>query len=71
MAAFMDRPGYGHRGGNCFGYRCIQVFDEELFDLFHHDLVKVKITGAPKKVSELMHIAQKAVGDKKKITSIK
>src|SRR5882757_6665361 len=50
---------------------CIQVFDEELFDLFHHDLVKVQSIGSPKQISALMRIAQKAVGDKKKITSIK
>ena len=50
---------------------CIQVFDEELFNLFHHDLVKVQVAGTPKPVSELMSIAQKTLGKKKPVTSIK
>lgn len=50
---------------------CIQVFDEELFDVFHHDLVKVQSAGTPKQVSELMAIAQKTLGKKKPVTSIK
>lgn len=50
---------------------CIQVFDEELFDLFHHDLVKVERTGLARPVSELMRIAQKAEGKKRPITDIK
>jgi uncharacterized iron-regulated membrane protein len=50
---------------------CIQVFDEELFDLFHHDLVKVQRNGPQRPVSELMTIAQKTLGKKKPITSIK
>jgi uncharacterized iron-regulated membrane protein len=50
---------------------CIQVFDEELFDVFHHDLVKVQSAGTPKQVSDLMVIAQKTLGKKKPVTSIK
>ena len=50
---------------------CIQVFDEELFELFHHDLVNVKETGPAKPVSELLMIAQKAVGKKKPVTNIR
>ncbi|WP_183564268.1 PepSY-associated TM helix domain-containing protein [Mucilaginibacter sp. SP1R1] len=50
---------------------CIQVFDEELFNLFHRDLVKVEKTGSTKPVSELLAIAQKAVGKKKPVTDIK
>lgn len=50
---------------------CIQVFDEELFDLFHHDLVKVEIKGPVKPVSELFTVAQKAIGKKKPLTDLK
>ncbi|MDN3549963.1 PepSY-associated TM helix domain-containing protein [Mucilaginibacter aquaedulcis] len=50
---------------------CIQVFDEELFSLFHHDLVKVQQTGPARPVSELLAVAQKAVGKKKQMTDLK
>lgn len=50
---------------------CMQVFDEELFALFHRDLVHVKETGTIRPVSELLQIAQKAIGKNKKITDIR
>ena len=50
---------------------CIQVFDEELFALFHKDLVEVKRTGLPRPVSELLAIAQKVEGKTRLINSIK
>lgn len=50
---------------------CIQVFDEELFALFHKNLVEVNRTGPPKPVSELLAIAQKVEGKTRPITSIK
>lgn len=50
---------------------CIQVFDEELFEAFHHDLITVTPTGPTKPVAELMLIAQQAVGVRKPITDVK
>ncbi len=50
---------------------CIQVFDEELFEYFHHDLVTVTPTGPERPVAELMQAAQKAVGKKKLITDVR
>ncbi|TWR29597.1 PepSY domain-containing protein [Mucilaginibacter pallidiroseus] len=50
---------------------CIQVFDEELFDLVHKDLVEVKRTGPARPVSELLRIAQNAVGESQPINSFK
>lgn len=50
---------------------CIQVFDEELFALFHKNLVEVNRTGSPKPVSELLAIAQKVEGKTRPINSIK
>ena len=50
---------------------CIQVFDEELFSLFHKNLVEVSETGPVKPVSELLLIAQKAEGKSKPINSFK
>jgi uncharacterized iron-regulated membrane protein len=50
---------------------CIQVFDEELFDFFHQDLVRVTKFGPARPVSELLQKAQKIVGPKKEITDIR
>lgn len=50
---------------------CIQVFDEELFECLHHDLIDVTPTGPTKPLAELMQAAQKAVGKKKLITDIR
>ncbi len=50
---------------------CILVFEDELFEAVHHDLVEVKQTGPARPVSELLAIAQKALGTKKKITDIR
>jgi uncharacterized iron-regulated membrane protein len=50
---------------------CIQVFDEELFEAFHHNLVTVSPTGPARPVAELMQAAQQAVGNKKSITDIR
>jgi uncharacterized iron-regulated membrane protein len=50
---------------------CLLVFDEELFTFFHKDLVKVQVAPATKPISELVVIAQKAVGPKKKISNVK
>lgn len=50
---------------------CIQVFDEELFALFHRDLVHVNKTGPVRPVAELLQTAQKAIGKKKEITDIR
>lgn len=50
---------------------CIQVFDEELFEAFHHHLVTVTPTGPARPVAELMQAAQQAVGKKKVITDVR
>ncbi len=50
---------------------CIQVFDEELFEAFHHDLITVTPTGPTKPVAELMQAAQQAVGSNKPITDVR
>ncbi|QTE39771.1 PepSY-associated TM helix domain-containing protein [Mucilaginibacter gossypii] len=50
---------------------CLQVFDEELFAFFHRDLIVVNKTGPARPVSELLSIAQKAVGAKKEITDLR
>jgi uncharacterized iron-regulated membrane protein len=50
---------------------CIQVFDEEFFEYFHHDLVTANKTGPARPVSELLKVAQKALGGKKEITDIR
>lgn len=47
------------------------IFDEELFDVFHGDIVTVKETGQYKPVSELLSVVQLAIGEKKQITAIK
>lgn len=49
---------------------CILVFEDELYDAVHHDLVEVKQTGPAKPVSELLAIAQKKLGKKKPISDI-
>jgi uncharacterized iron-regulated membrane protein len=50
---------------------CIQVFDEELFEYFHRDIVTVIPAGQTRPVTELMQAAQQAVGKKKPITDIR
>jgi uncharacterized iron-regulated membrane protein len=50
---------------------CVLVFEDELFDFFYSDLVKVKETGPVRPVSELLFIAQKKLGNKKPITDIR
>lgn len=50
---------------------CMQVFDEELFEYFHHDIVTVTQTGHTRPVTELMQAAQQAVGQRKPITDIR
>jgi uncharacterized iron-regulated membrane protein len=50
---------------------CFQVFDEELFEYFHRNIVTVTPTGHTKPVTELMQTAQQAVGLRKPITDIR
>ncbi|RFZ81141.1 PepSY domain-containing protein [Mucilaginibacter terrenus] len=50
---------------------CVLVFEDELFDLFHHNLVHVKETGPSRPVSQLLLTAQQAVGKSKSITDIR
>lgn len=50
---------------------CIYVFDEEIFDQIHKDLVYVEKTGPARPVSELLANAQKAVGNAKELSSVK
>ncbi|GAA4911967.1 PepSY-associated TM helix domain-containing protein [Mucilaginibacter defluvii] len=50
---------------------CILVFEDELFDTFHRDLIEVKQTGPARPVSELLAIAQKKLGNKKPVTDIR
>lgn len=50
---------------------CIMVFEDELFDFFHSDLIEVKETGPVRPVSELLFIAQKELGSKKPVTDIR
>lgn len=50
---------------------CILVFEDELFDLVHRDIVEVKQTGPARPVSELLVIAQKKLGKKKPVTDIR
>jgi uncharacterized iron-regulated membrane protein len=50
---------------------CIQVFDEELFEYFHRNIVTVTPTGHIRPVTELIQAAQQAVGKKKPITDIR
>ena len=50
---------------------CIYVFNEEIFDRVHHDIVYVQETGTAKPLSELLLTAQKAVGSKKELSNVK
>lgn len=50
---------------------CVLVFEDELFDFFHRDLIEVKQTGQPKAVSELMAIAQQTLGKNKPVTDVR
>lgn len=50
---------------------CILVFDQELFDFFHQDLVYVHEAGPVRPVSELLGNAQKVIGPEKPITDIR
>ncbi|WP_129716180.1 PepSY domain-containing protein [Pedobacter sp. SYP-B3415] len=50
---------------------CILVFEEELFNTFHRDLVRVKQTGPARPVSELLVIAKNKLGLKKPVTDIR
>ncbi|MCC8407424.1 PepSY domain-containing protein [Mucilaginibacter sp. UR6-1] len=50
---------------------CILVFEDELFDTFHRDLVEVKQTGPARPVSELLVIAQAKLGKKKPVSDIR
>ncbi|MCJ8208697.1 PepSY domain-containing protein [Mucilaginibacter sp. RS28] len=50
---------------------CILVFEDELFDLFHKDLVYVNKTGPARPVSELLKNVKKVTGPKKDITDIR
>lgn len=50
---------------------CILVFEDELFDFFHSDLIEVKETGPARPVSELLFTAQKKLGKEKPITDIR
>jgi uncharacterized iron-regulated membrane protein len=49
---------------------CILVFEDELFEAFHHDLIEVKASGPAKPVSALLKLVQKHVGNKT-ITDVK
>jgi len=50
---------------------CIYVFNEEIFNRVHHNIVYVRKTGPAKPVSELLSLAQRAVGPKKVLSSVK
>jgi len=50
---------------------CIYVFNEEIFDAVHQDIVYVQKTGRPKPVSELLVNAQQAVGPGKVLSNVK
>ncbi|MDT3403073.1 PepSY-associated TM helix domain-containing protein [Mucilaginibacter terrae] len=49
---------------------CILVFEDELFDYFHRDIIEVTETGPARPVSELLATVQKHVG-KKGITDVR
>jgi len=49
----------------------VLVFEDELFDFFHRDLVEIKQTGRAKPISELMAIVQQNLGKAKPITDIR
>ena len=50
---------------------CIFVFDEEIFNRLHSDIVYVEKTGPAKPVSQLLVIAEKAVGPSKSLSNLK
>ncbi|WP_316762239.1 PepSY-associated TM helix domain-containing protein [Pedobacter aquatilis] len=50
---------------------CIYVFDEEIFNKVHSDLVYVQKTGPARPVSELLANAQKAAGIGKELSNVK
>ena len=50
---------------------CIYVFEEEIFNQLHKDIIYVQKTGPAKPVSELLAIAQKAVGSGKVLSNVK
>ncbi|WP_316831869.1 PepSY-associated TM helix domain-containing protein [Pedobacter aquatilis] len=50
---------------------CIYVFDEEIFNKIHSDLVYVQKTGPARPVSELLANAQQAAGTGKELSNVK
>ncbi|WP_276091449.1 PepSY-associated TM helix domain-containing protein [Pedobacter sp. JY14-1] len=50
---------------------CIFVWDEEIYDMVHSDIVYVQKTGPARPVSELLSNAQKAVGTGKELSNVK
>jgi uncharacterized iron-regulated membrane protein len=50
---------------------CIYVFNEEIFNAVNRDIVYVHKVGQPKPVSELLAIAQQAVGPGKVLSNVK
>lgn len=50
---------------------CIYVFDEEIFDQLHQDIVYVQKTGPSRPVSELLANAQQAVGPNRILSNVK
>ncbi|WP_443946659.1 PepSY-associated TM helix domain-containing protein [Pedobacter sp. AW1-32] len=50
---------------------CIYVFDEEIFNQLHHDMVYVQKTGPARPVSELLVNAKGAVGRGKELNNVK
>jgi len=50
---------------------CIFVWDEEIYDMVHSDIVYVQKTGPARPVSELLSNAQKAVGAGKALSNVK
>jgi uncharacterized iron-regulated membrane protein len=50
---------------------CIYVFDEEIFNSIHKDIVYVQKTGPARPVSELLANAQNAVGKDKELNNVK
>ena len=50
---------------------CIYVFEEEIFNKVHSDIVYVQKTGPARPVSELLKLAKKAVGEDKVLSNVK
>ncbi|MEH3114815.1 PepSY-associated TM helix domain-containing protein [Pedobacter terrae] len=50
---------------------CIYVFDEEIFNNIHKDIVYVQKTGPARPVSELLTYAQNALGKDKELNNVK